>query len=60
VSKLQKDLPRATLIGIDEQTAMIDDGPDGLWTVYGPGRITLYFNGQTANYKSGERFTLPP
>ena len=58
VSKLQKDLPRATLVGIDEQTAMIDDGPDGSWTVYGPGRITLYFNGQIARYSSGERFTL--
>jgi cyanophycinase len=59
VSKLQKDLPRAVLIGIDEQTAMIDDGPDGRWTVYGPGRITLYFNGQKTRYKSGERFALP-
>jgi cyanophycinase len=59
VPKLQKDLPRATLVGIDEQTAMIDDGPDGQWTVYGPGRITLYCNGQKTRYKSGERFTLP-
>jgi cyanophycinase len=58
-ARLQKDLPRSTLIGIDEQTAMIDDGPDGRWTVYGPGRITLYFSGQIARYRSGERFTLP-
>ncbi len=57
-AKLQKDLPRATLIGIDEQTAMIDDGPDGRWTVYGAGRITLYSNGQKARYSSGERFML--
>jgi cyanophycinase len=59
VPKLQKDLPRAFLIGIDEQTAMINDGPDGRWTVYGPGEITLYLNGQESRYKSGERFTLP-
>ncbi len=56
---LQKDLPRATLIGIDEQTAMIDDGPAGEWTVYGPGRVTLYCSGQKVAYRSGERFTLP-
>jgi cyanophycinase len=60
VPKLQKDLPLATLVGIDEQTAMIDDGPDGQWTVYGPGRVTLYLNGRKSQYSSGERFTLPP
>ena len=57
--KLQKDLPRATLIGIDERTAMIDDGPGDEWTVYGPGRITLYFDGQKTSYAAGERFALP-
>jgi cyanophycinase len=57
-AKLQNDLPRATLVGIDEQTAMIDDGPGGEWTVYGPGRITLYANGQVWRYAHGERFKL--
>ena len=59
--QLQKDLPWATLVGIDEQTAMIDDGPDGQWTVYGPGKVTIYSNGQITRHAAGERqFTLTP
>ena len=35
-------LPEAVLLGIDEQTGMIDDAGDGGWRVYGKGRVTLY------------------
>ena len=40
-SKIQRELADVTLIGIDEQTGILDDG-GGLWTVYGRGSVTLY------------------
>jgi cyanophycinase len=46
-------------VGIDEETGMLNDGPDGLWTVYGKGAVTLHGPGGEAVYRSGERFELP-
>jgi cyanophycinase len=40
--RLQKELPGATLIGIDEQTGMINDGPRGAWRVRGLGAVWVY------------------
>ncbi len=57
--RLQKELPRVTLVGIDEQTALINDGPSGEWTVYGPGQVTFYINHHKTAYLSGERFAIP-
>lgn len=56
--KLLKDIPNVTLIGIDEETGMIDDGEDGLWNVYGPGKVVLYRDGEVDAYKAGEIFSL--
>jgi cyanophycinase len=56
--KLLKDIPNVTLIGIDEETGMIDDGEDGLWNVYGPGEVVLYRGGNVETYKSGESFSI--
>lgn len=55
---LRKDLPHATLIGIDEQTGTINDGPDGHWTVYGRGGVTLYNKDQIEYYATGARFKI--
>ncbi|NJN15024.1 MAG: type 1 glutamine amidotransferase-like domain-containing protein [Oscillochloris sp.] len=41
-SRLAPKLPDLALLGIDERTALIDDGTAGGWTVYGPGAATLY------------------
>ena len=41
MEKLSQLLPRALLIGIDEQTGMLNDD-SGNWTVYGKGAVTLY------------------
>jgi len=52
-------LPNAVLLGIDEQTGMLDDGNGGRkigWRVYGQGAVTLYRNGQPTIYKAGESF----
>lgn len=51
-------LPDHVLIGIDEHTGMIDDGPGGAWRVYGAGVVTLYYAGKPASYAAGELFRL--
>lgn len=56
--QLTELLPEAVLIGIDERTGMIDDGPEQMWTVYGQGSVTLYRHGQPMSYASGETFEL--
>jgi len=57
-SRLSNLLPDFTLIGIDEETGMIDDGPDGRWQVYGNGSVTLYRGGQPTQYEPGDVFSL--
>lgn len=56
--RLAPRLPEAVLIGVDEQTAMLDDGA-GRWEVAGPGAVTLYWHGQAHTYTAGATFTLP-
>jgi cyanophycinase len=56
--KLLKDIPDVTLIGIDEETGMIDDGENDDWTVHGRGGVTLYRKGQVETYKVGDSFSL--
>lgn len=50
--------PDLLLIGIDERTAMIDDGPGGSWNVYGQGVVTLYRHGQSKSYPPGNEWRL--
>jgi cyanophycinase len=52
-------LPGAVLLGIDERTGLLDDGPAGRkmgWRVYGQGAVTLYRQGKTSVYKDGASF----
>jgi cyanophycinase len=46
-------------VGIDEETGMMNDGPGGLWTVYGKGVVTVYGADGPAVYRRGERLELP-
>ncbi|HVB25267.1 MAG TPA: Type 1 glutamine amidotransferase-like domain-containing protein [Ktedonobacteraceae bacterium] len=56
-SQLTRLLPNAVLLGIDEQTGMLDDGGDTTnWRVYGRGEVTIYRKGQPTVYSSGQRF----
>lgn len=59
--QLATQLPKAVLIGIDEQTAMIDDGNEqsrkNTWRVYGKGSVTLYRQGVPTVYKAGTSFS---
>ena len=55
---LQMQLPSVTLIGIDEETGAINDGPNHQWKVYGDGGITLYRHQQTEQYAAGDQFSI--
>lgn len=51
------EIPSVTLLGIDEQTGMIDERAQ-TWTVYGAGRVTLYQHRQVETYPSGKSFSV--
>ena len=56
---LTKSLPGVILLGIDEQTGMVNDGDAGSeWRVYGGGEVMLYRSGSTVGYERGEHFQL--
>lgn len=57
-SSLLKKLPGATLIGIDEQTGMLNDGEHGSWTIYGRGSVTLYRKNQVETHQTGESVSV--
>lgn len=56
--KLSTQLPGITLVGIDEQTGMLNDGGNGAWTVYGRGSVTLYRGGRAETHQTGKSFSL--
>jgi len=56
--KLIQQIPDVTLIGIDEQTGMIDDGEGNSWTVYGRGEVTLYRGNRVETHPAGETFSV--
>jgi len=56
--RLLKQIPNVALLGIDEQTGMIDDGENKSWTVHGRGAVTLYRNGHVEIYSAGETFSV--
>jgi cyanophycinase len=51
-------IPDAVIIGVDEQTGLIDDSEEREWTVFGKGVVTIYKRGITATYHSGETLSL--
>ncbi len=51
------EISAVTLIGIDEQTGMVDDGAQ-TWTVHGAGSVTLYHGRQVETYPSGKSFSV--
>ena len=57
-SRLAALLPGVALVGIDEQTGMIDDAGADQWNVYGKGAVTLYQDGETRVYRPGDIFSL--
>ena len=57
VPRLKQQIAHVTLIGIDEQTGMIDDEAH-TWTVYGRGSVTLYAGSSQSGINSGSSFSL--
>jgi cyanophycinase len=57
--RLTSLLPGTLLIGIDEETGLLNDGPEGQWTVYGKGAVTVYEPDSRAVFRHGQRFVLP-
>jgi cyanophycinase len=57
-ARLAAPLPGVILVGIDEQTGLINDGPGGQWSVSGKGGVTLYRQGAPTLYRSGELLSL--
>ncbi|MGO9015393.1 MAG: cyanophycinase [Dissulfurispiraceae bacterium] len=57
-SSLLPFIPDAVIIGIDEQTGLIDDSEEREWTVFGKGAVTIYKGRITATYHSGETLSL--
>jgi len=51
------EISKVTLVGIDEQTGMFDDGAQA-WTVYGRGSVTLYRNHKIEIYEAGKAFSV--
>ena len=58
-SRLTALMPAIVLIGVDEETAILNDGPRGTWTVYGKGATTIYRPSGQQIYRGGETFRLP-
>ncbi len=58
IAQLAIQLPGIWLVGIDEQTGLLDDGPDHTWNVYGKGSVTIYVGDQVRAYGPGETFSL--
>ncbi|HSO60663.1 MAG TPA: Type 1 glutamine amidotransferase-like domain-containing protein [Desulfobacterales bacterium] len=57
--RLTRLLPGRILIGIDEETGLLNDGEAGQWTVYGKGAVTVYEPGGKSVLQHGKRFVLP-
>lgn len=52
-------LPGVVLIGIDEYTGLLDDGPGARktsWRVYGQGGVTIYRQGRPVTYAPDQQF----
>ena len=58
-SRLKHLLPDTILIGIDEETGLINNGPQGSWQVYGKGEVTLYQQKGMQLFKPGTPFEFP-
>ncbi len=57
--RLSRLLPGASLIGVDEETGLLNDGPAGEWTVYGKGVVTVYKPESQTVFGHGEQLLLP-
>ncbi|MEW6286705.1 MAG: Type 1 glutamine amidotransferase-like domain-containing protein [Chloroflexota bacterium] len=57
-ARLTEEMPNVTLLGVDEQTGMLDEGDAHTWTVHGAGNVTVYRVGNVETYKAGEKLSI--
>lgn len=57
-ASLPRKYPEILFCGIDEETGMINDGPNGRWRIYGKGSVTLYRHQGSKCYLKEEIFLL--
>lgn len=57
VKPLTQSIPNATLIGIDEQTGILND-KNGIWHVHGARKVVVYQAGETQTYARGKTFSF--
>jgi len=57
-NELFRQLPGVTLVGIAEQTGIVDDGNMSAWTVSGRGEVTVYRGESVQRHGRGETFSL--
>jgi cyanophycinase len=58
VERLTRAIPEIVVLGIDQQTAIVDDGEAGRkvdWSIYGQGGVTLYRHNVPVRYNVGQR-----
>jgi cyanophycinase len=58
IRHIERDVPHAILVGIDEETGMIREEGSDAWQVHGGGYVTLYRSGRAVIFSAGQQFTL--
>lgn len=56
--QIRRMLPDAVMIGIDEETGMLDDAVSGDWHVYGKGTVTLYRSHRVQRFGPADEFSI--
>jgi cyanophycinase len=56
IARLGDRLAGVILYGIDERTGMINDAQDGLWQVYGQGKVTVHQDDRQQVFSAGQVF----
>ncbi len=56
--RIQRLQPDVVMIGIDEETGMLDDQTSGRWRVYGKGFVTLYRSDKVQRFGPADIFSL--
>jgi cyanophycinase len=59
LTRLTELLRCAILVGIDEETGLLNDGPQGRWQPYGKGCVTVYRNRRAEQVCIGDTVALP-
>lgn len=56
--RLSRLVPDDILIGIDEETGMLNNAPQGNWNICGKGQVTIYSQGLTHTCSPGDTVNL--